>query len=172
MVTFSQKTFSNVWISIKISLRIQLTIFQHWFRKRLGAGQATSHYLNQWWLVYWRIYTSFGLNELTNADLLLIRPLVSHFGEIWTQINFCFEQGMHLKSLSTKYPPFGSGLNFLQWSSVRSQQLTEQIRLIASRGSAFYSGTNIQSYGQNMVDRTNNSLSNVMKVTIQFLHPH
>ena len=33
----------------------QLTIFQHWFRKWLGADQATSHYLNQWWLVYWRI---------------------------------------------------------------------------------------------------------------------
>ena len=30
-------------------LRVQLTIFQHWFRKLLGADQATSHYLNQWW---------------------------------------------------------------------------------------------------------------------------
>ena len=80
----------NVWISIKISLRIQLTIFQHWFRKRLDADQATSHYLNQWCLVDCRIYTSLGLNEVTNADLLLIRPLVSHFGEIWTQIQFLF----------------------------------------------------------------------------------
>ena len=43
--------------------RIQLTIFQHWFRKWLGAAQATSHYLNQWWLIYWRIYASLGLNE-------------------------------------------------------------------------------------------------------------
>ena len=32
-------------------LRVQLTIFQHWFRWWLGAVQATSHYLNQWWLV-------------------------------------------------------------------------------------------------------------------------
>ena len=38
--------------------------FQHWFRKWLGAVQATSHYLNQWWLVYRRIYASLGLNEL------------------------------------------------------------------------------------------------------------
>ena len=30
-----------------------------------GAVQATSHYLNQWWLVYRRIYASLGLNELT-----------------------------------------------------------------------------------------------------------
>ena len=44
---------------------VQLTIFQHWFRWWLGAVQATSHYLNQWWLVYRRIYASLGLNELT-----------------------------------------------------------------------------------------------------------
>ena len=43
-------------------LRVQLTIFQHWFRKWLGADQATSHYLKQWWLVYRRIYASLGLN--------------------------------------------------------------------------------------------------------------
>ena len=30
-------------------LRVQLTKSQHWFRKWLGADQATSHYLNQWW---------------------------------------------------------------------------------------------------------------------------
>ena len=29
------------------------------------ARQATSHYPNQWQLVYWRIYASLGLNELT-----------------------------------------------------------------------------------------------------------
>ena len=44
--------------------RVQLTIFQHWFRQWLGAVQATSHYLNQWWLDYRRIYASLGLNEL------------------------------------------------------------------------------------------------------------
>ena len=34
---------------------VELTIFQHWFRWWLGTGQATSHYLNQRWLVYWSI---------------------------------------------------------------------------------------------------------------------
>ena len=47
-------------------LRFELTIIQHWFRKWLGADQAISHYLNRWWLVYWRIYTSLSLNESTN----------------------------------------------------------------------------------------------------------
>ena len=32
----------------------------------LGADlRVTSHYLNKWWLVYWRIYVSLGFNELT-----------------------------------------------------------------------------------------------------------
>ena len=55
--------------------RVQLTIFMHWFRKWLGAGQATSHYLNQWWLVSWRIYTSLGLNELNRIIYLKMTHL-------------------------------------------------------------------------------------------------
>ena len=59
----------NVRVSIKISLKIvpmvQSTLFQNWLRQWLGAGQATSHCLSQWWLVYWRIYASHGRNELT-----------------------------------------------------------------------------------------------------------
>ena len=75
MDAISQTTFSNAfsWMKMfefrlkfhwRLFLRFQITIFQHWFRYWLGAVQATSHYLNQWWLVYWRIYASLGLNEL------------------------------------------------------------------------------------------------------------
>ena len=75
MDAISQTTFSSAFSWMKmfefqlkfhwsLFLRFQLTIFQHWFRKWLGADQATSHYLNQWWLVYWCIYASLGLNEL------------------------------------------------------------------------------------------------------------
>ena len=57
----------NVWISNKISpnmfIGVQLTIFKHWFRLWLGTDHDTSNYLNQWWLVYWRIYASLCLNE-------------------------------------------------------------------------------------------------------------
>ena len=67
MAAIFQTTFSNTFSSMKMykfrlrfhwSLfpRVQLTIFQHLFRKWLGAVQATNHYLNQWWLIYWRIY--------------------------------------------------------------------------------------------------------------------
>ena len=76
MAAVSQTMFSNAFSWMKmyefhfkfhwsLFLRLQLTIFTHWFRYWLGGVQATSHYLNQWWLAYWRIYASFGLNELT-----------------------------------------------------------------------------------------------------------
>ena len=59
----------NGWISLKTSLMFilmfELTTFQHWFRKCFGAHKVTrSHYLNQSWLAYWRIYASFCLNEI------------------------------------------------------------------------------------------------------------
>ena len=41
------------WFRLSLISRVQLTIFQ-----------APSHYLNQWWLFYWRIYASLGLNEM------------------------------------------------------------------------------------------------------------
>ena len=52
----------------RLFLRVLLSIVYHWFRKWLGAVQATSHYLNQWLLVYQRIYASFGLNELSKKN--------------------------------------------------------------------------------------------------------
>ena len=56
----------NMWISIHWSL-FQFTISSIGSDDGLAPvrRQATSHYLNQWWLVYWRIYASLGLNELT-----------------------------------------------------------------------------------------------------------
>ena len=83
MAAVSQTTLSNAFSWMKmlefqlrfhwsLFLRVQLTIIQHWFRYWLGAGQATSHYLNRWWLVYWRIYASLGLNELNGCIGVLI----------------------------------------------------------------------------------------------------
>ena len=36
----------------------------------------TIHCLKQWWLVYWRIYSSLGLNELRSCNIIIIRPTV------------------------------------------------------------------------------------------------
>ena len=62
MAAISQTTFQDAFSWMKMHefrlrfhwslfLRFELTIFQHWFRQWLGADQATSHYLNQWWLI-------------------------------------------------------------------------------------------------------------------------
>ena len=50
-------------------LRVQLILFHHGFRRWLSTDQATSHYLTQWWLVYWRICASLGLNEVRKISL-------------------------------------------------------------------------------------------------------
>ena len=74
IVVISKTTFSNTfsWMKIyefrlrfhwSLFLRVQLIIFQYWFRKKHGADQATSHYLSQWWVDYRRIYAPLGLNE-------------------------------------------------------------------------------------------------------------
>ena len=76
MDAISQLTFSSTfsWMKMfelrlrihrKLFLRVQLAIiFQHRFKSWYGAVQATSHYMNEWWLDYRRIYASFGLNEV------------------------------------------------------------------------------------------------------------
>ena len=55
-------------------LKVQLTIIQHWFRKMLGAKQATSHYLNQCFSVHWRIYAALGGDELISTNSRIFRP--------------------------------------------------------------------------------------------------
>ena len=54
---FSWKKIYELWLRYNWSLflKVQLAIFQHWFTQWLGASQATSHCLNQWWLVCWHI---------------------------------------------------------------------------------------------------------------------
>ena len=44
------------------------------------AGQAQSHYLNQWWLDYRRIYASLGLNECE------VNTFVTHLAHIGVKI--------------------------------------------------------------------------------------
>ena len=58
----------NVWISLNISLKFvskgPINNIPALIQIMVWCRQATSHYLNQWWLDYRRIYASCGLNEL------------------------------------------------------------------------------------------------------------
>ena len=49
-------------------LRVQLTIFQYWFRQWLGADQATTIIGTNDGQVYWGIYASLSLNELNGKQ--------------------------------------------------------------------------------------------------------
>ena len=82
MAAISQTTFSNAFSRTKmynnIAILTILTILQHWFREWLGAGQATNHYRNQWWLIYRRIYASIGLNKLTSERNITLSVSTTH----------------------------------------------------------------------------------------------
>ena len=92
MAAIFQTKFSNAFSWMKMyefrlrfhwSLfpRFKLTIFHHWFWWWLGADQATSHYLNQWWFVYWRIYASLGSNELKYRKCHMVSDNLKHLGD-------------------------------------------------------------------------------------------
>ena len=63
----------KLWISVEISLKFVPKCPISNIPALLGADQATIHYLNKWWLVYWRIYASLGLNELISILNVCIR---------------------------------------------------------------------------------------------------
>ena len=89
-------------IQWSLFLRVKLTIFQHRFRQWLRAVQATSHDLNQCWLVYRRISASLGRNELNSLRPRLNRcPFVD---DIFKCI-FLDENKLILIRISLKFVP-------------------------------------------------------------------
>ena len=58
----------DVWISLKIPLKVvpKVQINSIPALVQIMAWCQPDHYLNQWWLNYWRIYQSLHLNELTH----------------------------------------------------------------------------------------------------------
>ena len=88
---FSWMKIYEFWLKFHWSLFlvVQLTISQHWLGLWLGADQATSHYLKQWWLVYWRIYASLGLNELIKMYIIIGRNQLTHWGRV---IHMCISR--------------------------------------------------------------------------------
>ena len=70
----------NVWISIKISLKFvpkgPINNNNIPALVQIMAWRRSSYYLNQWWLVYPRIYASLGLNELSGVTVAAQLPAV------------------------------------------------------------------------------------------------
>ena len=104
MAATSQTAFSYAFTWMKMNdiqlkfhwslfLRIQLTTFQHWLRWWLGADQATSHYLNQWWLFYQRIYASLSLNELNPPPPPQHGYMLGYLQVLMTELGSCICTG-------------------------------------------------------------------------------
>ena len=135
MTAILQTTFSNTFSWMKmyelqlrfhwiLFPRVQLTIFQHWFRWWLGADQATSHYLNQWqpsllmhicifgsqWVKscllrwYHEILSSFMLPDGTklqfwpNADCCQMYPKEHMLVEFESKYAFFFQENEYASS--------------------------------------------------------------------------
>ena len=56
--------YSRLTFHWSLVLRVYLTIFQHWSDNGSAPSRRWRHYLNHWWLVYWRIYASLAFSEL------------------------------------------------------------------------------------------------------------
>ena len=93
----------NLWILINISLkfvpRVPINNIPALVQIMAWRRQATSHYLNQWWLVYWRIYASLGLNELTQMSSYwfswLLEPLITSKQLSVQPLTICFAWWCH-----------------------------------------------------------------------------
>ena len=88
-------TFLNekVWISLKISLKFVPKV---WMNSTPALVQIMdwclpwmNHYLNQRWLVYWRIYVLFGLNELSHWYAVRKADHLTLLHGTW-KVNFMF----------------------------------------------------------------------------------
>ena len=92
-----QTTFSNAFSWTKmcecwlkfcwiLSLRVQFTICQHWFRKWLAVNQVTSPYLNQSrlsGLVYWCRYTCIYIYKcIARPQFNILTTSLDHFSQI------------------------------------------------------------------------------------------
>ena len=55
------------WIFLIENVLISITFSMKFIPKgpinNIRDDQATSHYMKQWWIFYWRIFASLGLNE-------------------------------------------------------------------------------------------------------------
>ena len=117
--------------------KLQFTIVQQWLRQWLGVVQATSLYLNQWWLIYRRIYASLSLYELTHwgrETHICVRKLTiiaSYNGLspdrrqaiIWTNAGILL-----IRSLGTNFSDFLSKIRAFSFKKMHLKMLSAKWR--------------------------------------------
>ena len=95
---FSWIKMYEFWLKFHRSLfpRVQLTIFQYWFRKWLGADQVTSHYLNCWFTM-----TAYIFEKWWNSNMYQIQTKNSI--KIICHDIICEDFKAHLHRINRKY---------------------------------------------------------------------
>ena len=78
---FADDTFKRIFVNENVRILIEISLkfvpkgpinnIPSLVQIMAWRRQATSHYLNQWWFVYRRIYASLGLTELTHWDWVM-----------------------------------------------------------------------------------------------------
>ena len=58
----------NVWISLKFFPKVRINSIPVGSDNDFVPTRRRSHYLDQWWFVYWCIYAPLGLNELMGCE--------------------------------------------------------------------------------------------------------
>ena len=93
------------------------------FKRIFFAVQATSHYLNQWWLVYRRIYASLDLDEFTLIMRILTYCCLGNMNHSKNRL-----QKMHHNFIDN-----GSCMNrwmrVVQWYKINKPLLTLQVQV-------------------------------------------
>ena len=122
MAVISQTTVSNaiffnknVWISLKISLkffpRSELKICQHWCKWWLGADQATSHYLDQWWLIFPTHICVTWPQWVKSRHIWVVVRLYQYVTHLWINAFLLYLRFMQA------YPCLVSLLSNIPWNS-------------------------------------------------------
>ena len=115
----------NVRVSLKFVLKGPIDNIPALVQIMAWRRSGTSHYLNQWWLIRWRIYASLGLNEL-KAGMWV--PMMT----LWHEHAFCVTGLLGMKSTGQRWMPSHTASNtefyfFLLWKAVEQ---TLKLRVI------------------------------------------
>ena len=114
------KLNKNVWISLKISMKLvrkfRISIIPALDQIMAWHWLGNKYYLNQWWLLYWSIYASLGLNELKPILWIDILGPSCEIGLQRVPWNLVDDRSVS-HYLSQNYPRCMSpyGINRLQW---------------------------------------------------------
>ena len=120
--------------------RVQLTISSIGSDNDLTpARQQLSHYLNQWWWVYWRIYAPLGLNELKILIIFFsalhdIFPSCAHVQAVYMYSFLSFNPYFcllyrHL-AIGDHYAPKHNLLNIVMLGDIFKSKITHKLSLL------------------------------------------